>query len=148
MNWPTKLGLNLHLHPFFFSASSKGCGVTAQMCRLILAFAARICDKYKSIMNWSIKFGLNLHLHPFSFFSASSKGCGDTAQMCRLILAFAARICDKYKSIMNWPIKFGLNLHLHPFFSVRAAKAVGTLRKCAGSSKPSLLAYAINTKVS
>ena len=29
---------------------------------------------------------------------------------------------------------------------MRAAKAVVTQRKCAGSSKPSLLAYAINTK--
>ena len=44
--------------------------------------------------------------------------------------------------------EFGLNRHLHRFiFSVRAAKAVVILRKCAGSSEPLLLAYVINTKV-
>ena len=38
--------------------------------------------------------------------------------------------------------EFGLNLHLHFFIlSVRAAKAVVILRKCAGSSEPLLLTY-------
>ena len=37
----TKVGLSLHLHRFFFSANSKGCGDIARMCRLIWPFVAR-----------------------------------------------------------------------------------------------------------
>ena len=49
---------------------------------------------------------------------------------------------------MNWPIQFGLSLHIYPFVLVRAANALARLCECAVSSEPSLLAYAINTKIS
>ena len=43
----------------------------------------------------------------------------------------------------------GTEFHLHRFIlSMRAAKAVVILHKCADSSEPLLLANAVNTKVS
>ena len=41
-----------YLLPYFMYANSKGSGETAQMCRLTLAFAARLCDKYHNLMSW------------------------------------------------------------------------------------------------
>ena len=39
-------GMNVHLHPYFVHASSKGSGESEHMPRLAGAFAAHQCDRY------------------------------------------------------------------------------------------------------
>ena len=46
---PRTFGLGLHLYPSFIMY--EGSVVTAQVCRLIRAIAACICDKYPNLMN-------------------------------------------------------------------------------------------------
>ena len=42
----------LRLLPYFMCANSEGSGETAQMCRLVWAFAGRLCDKYHNLISW------------------------------------------------------------------------------------------------
>ena len=39
---------NLHLHPFFKFANSKGSSESGKMTSLVRAFACCVCDKYQS----------------------------------------------------------------------------------------------------
>ena len=42
----------LCLLPYYMCANSEGSGETAQMRRLVWAFAGRLCDKYQNLMSW------------------------------------------------------------------------------------------------
>ena len=48
------LGQNLYLYHCFMCANTEGSGETAHFYRLVRAFAARICNKYKNRVNWLI----------------------------------------------------------------------------------------------